>query len=509
MRSAAAQRQHAVGAAPGPEPEPARAMVKVLTCGSVDDGKSTLLGRLLWDTGNVLEDHRGTLLRTAGNGAAPDLSLLLDGLQAEREQGITIDIAWRYIDTPRRRLVFIDSPGHEQYTRNMATGASQADAAMLLVDARHGAKCQTRRHVAICNLMGIGHLILAVNKMDLVGWSAGRFYEIAAEFRELATDLGIAHATAIPVSALGGDNVVYRSPAMPWYKGPKMVDWLEALEPVAQAATAPFRMPVQLVLRAGSDFRGYAGTISSGCMAVGDPVLEPVSGLSARVRRIATMDGDLSRAEAGDAVTLQLDTELDIARGAVLAAPDRPPLVARALEARIVWLSERPLDSKASYLLRAATDLVPVVSLDVARVLDLERLQLKPATSCGANDLADCRIALARSTALDRFKESRGTGAFVLVDAIDGATVAGGVVTAVVEGTSRVRAGAFVLTRAALQRGLCADLGSEPRDQEEFKRRANEVALLLRAAGVSIDLESVWTAGAHPGRIRSIPTAAE
>jgi bifunctional enzyme CysN/CysC len=508
MRSAAAQKQNACRAAPVPEPEPAGAMLKVLTCGSVDDGKSTLLGRLLWDTGRVFEDHRGTILRSADRGATPDLSLLVDGLQAEREQGITIDIAWRYIDTPRRRLVFIDSPGHEQYTRNMATGASQADAAVLLVDARHGAKRQTRRHVAICDLMGIRQLILAVNKMDLVGWSSTRFYEIEAEFRDLVADFGIAHA-AIPVSALGGDNVVCRSPAMPWYNGPTLVDRLEALEPIVQAATAPFRMPVQLVVRAGSDFRGYAGTISSGCVAVGDRVLEPVSSLSARVRRIATMDGDLSHAEAGDAVTLQLDNHLDIARGAVLAAPDRPPPVARAVEARMVWLSERPFDSKAGYLLRAATDLVPVVSLDIAQVLDFERLQPKPAASCGANDIADCRIVLARRTALDRFKESRETGTFVLIDAIDGATVAGGVVTAFVYGTSRVRPGAFVLTRAALEHGLCADLGSEPHDQEEFKRRANEVALLLRAAGVSVDLEGAWTPVEHPGHVLPIPTAAE
>ena len=509
MGSAAAQRRNAVGAAPVPEPQAARAMLKVLTCGSVDDGKSTLLGRLLWDTGKVFEDHRGAIVRAAGHGATPDLSLLVDGLQAEREQGITIDIAWRYIDTPRRRLVFIDSPGHEQYTRNMATGASQADVAVLLVDARHGAKRQTRRHVAICELMGVRQLILAVNKMDLVGWSSARFDEVETEFQDLAADLRLARVTAIPISALGGDNVVRRSPAMPWYTGPTLVDWLEELEPMAQAVTAPFRMPVQLVVRAGSDFRGYAGTISSGCIAAGDRVLEPVSGVSARVRRIATMDGDLPLAQAGDAVTFQLDTDLDIARGTVLAAPDRPPRVARALEARMVWLSDRPFDPRAGYLLRAATDVVPVMSIDIAQVLDVDRLQPRCAASCRANDIADCRIVLARRTVLDPFKQSRETGAFVLVDAIDGATVAGGVVTALVEGTSRVRSGAFVLTRTALERGLCADLGSGPRDQEEFKRRANEVALLLRSAGVAVELESLWAAVEPTGRVRTMPAAAE
>jgi bifunctional enzyme CysN/CysC len=224
MRSAAAIRPNAIGAAPLPASGPVRAMLKVLMCGSVDDGKSTLLGRLLWDTGNVSEDQRAALPGTADPRARSGLNLLVDGLQAEREQGITIDIAWRFLDTPRRRLVFIDSPGHEQYTRNMATGASHADAAVLLVDVRHGAKRQTRRHAAICDLMGLRHLILAVNKMDLVGWSATRFYEIETEFRKLAAELGITDAAAIPVSALGGDNVVRRSPDMPWYRGPTLID---------------------------------------------------------------------------------------------------------------------------------------------------------------------------------------------------------------------------------------------------------------------------------------------
>ena len=508
MRSAAAIRPNAVRAAPLPDSGPARAMLKVLTCGSVDDGKSTLLGRLLWDTGNVSEEQRAAILLTADPRVRPGFSLLVDGLQAEREQGITIDIAWRYMDTARRRLVFIDSPGHEQYTRNMATGASHADAAVLLVDARHGAKRQTRRHAAICDLMGLRHLILAVNKMDLAGWSAARFYEIEAEFRDLAAELGIAHATAIPVSALGGDNVVRRSREMPWYQGPTLVDRLEALEPMA-AATAPFRMPVQLVVRADKDFRGYAGTVSSGSVAVGDRIIEPVSGLSALVRRIASMDGDLPHAQTGDAVTLQLDTELDISRGAVLAAPEQPPEVARALEARMVWLSDRPFDPSASYLLRAATDLVPVVSLDITRVLDFATLRTTPAISCAANDIADAQIVLGRPTALDLFGASRDTGAFVLVDAVDGGTVAGGVVTNIVERPSGVRPCGFVLTRAALERGLCADLGPDPRDREEFRRRANEVALLLRAAGVSVDLESAWTLAENAERVRPIRSAAE
>ena len=315
----------------------------------------------------MTEDQRAAVALAshsrAVNGEKIDFSLLLDGLQAEREQGITIDIAWRYFETADRRFIIIDSPGHEQYTRNMATGASHADIAILLVDARHGAKRQTRRHAAICNLVGIKKIALAVNKMDAVGWSEARYREIERNFLAMAGSFNFAQVMTIPVAALTGDNVAYRSEAMPWYAGPTLLEYLEAVDPVAEPVDAPFRFPVQLVLRASGDFRGYAGTVASGRIKVGDRIVDARSGLGATLRRISTMDGDLPSASRGDAVTLVLDTDLDISRGAVLSEVSRRPVNADVIEARLVWLSETPFDPEAGYLLRTGTDLAPVTSM--------------------------------------------------------------------------------------------------------------------------------------------------
>jgi bifunctional enzyme CysN/CysC len=471
----------------------AGAMVRLLTCGSVDDGKSTLIGRLLWDAAGVTEDQRVAVElashNRAVNGEKIDFSLLLDGLQAEREQGITIDIAWRYFETPGRRFIIIDSPGHEQYTRNMATGASHADIAILLVDARHGAKRQTRRHAAICDLVGIKKVVLAVNKMDAVGWSEARYREIEREFLAMVGSFNFAQVMTVPVAALTGDNVVYRSTAMPWYAGPTLLDYLEAVDPVAEPADAPFRLPVQLVLRASGDFRGYAGTVASGRIKVGDRIVDARSGLGATLRRIATMNGDLPYASKGDAVTLVLDTDLDISRGAVLSETARRPVNADVIEARLVWLSERPFDPEAGYLLRTATDLTPVTSMSVSALVDFETLASTPAHACGVNDIADCRILLGRATALDLFRDLPCTGNFVLVSAIDGATVAGGVITWAQAGAPAVGDNVLVLNRALLARGVCADLGDSPADEAEFNRRAQEVAVLLRSAGVPVLIE--------------------
>jgi bifunctional enzyme CysN/CysC len=469
------------------------AMVRLLTCGSVDDGKSTLIGRLLWDAAGVSEDQRVAVTlashNRAVNGEKIDFSLLLDGLQAEREQGITIDIAWRYFETPGRRFIIIDSPGHEQYTRNMATGASHADIAILLVDARHGAKRQTRRHAAICDLVGIKKVVLAVNKMDAVAWSEERYREIEQDFLAMAGSFDFAQVMTIPVAALTGDNVVYRSAAMPWYAGPTLLDYLEAVDPVAEPADAPFRLPVQLVLRAAGDFRGYAGTVASGRVRVGDRIVDARSGLGATLRRIATMDGDLPSASKGDAVTLVLDTDLDISRGAVLSEVARRPVNADVIEARLVWLSETAFDPEAGYLLRTATDLTPVSSMSVSALVDFETLASTPAHACAVNDIADCRILLGRATALDLFRDLPATGNFVLVSAIDGATVAGGVIAWAQAGAPAVGDNVLVLNRALLARGLCADLGDSPADTAEFNRRAQEVALLLRSVGVPVLVE--------------------
>jgi bifunctional enzyme CysN/CysC len=470
------------------------ALLKLLTCGSVDDGKSTLIGRLLWDAAGVTEDQRAAVTLASHNrpvnGERIDFSLLLDGLQAEREQGITIDIAWRYFETPGRRFIIIDSPGHEQYTRNMATGASHADIAILLVDARHGAKRQTRRHAAICDLVGIKRVVLAVNKMDEVGWSEARYRQIEAEFHAMAGSFSFAETAIIPVAALTGDNVAYRSTTMPWYSGPTLLDYLESVDPETAPVDVPFRMPVQLVLRASGDFRGYAGTVTSGRIGVGQRIIDARTGLGATLRRIATMDGDRSSAVKGDAVTLVLDTELDISRGAVLSEVPLRPINADVIETRLVWLSEKPFDPEAGYLLRTATDLTPVTSMSVSALVDFETLQSQPAHGCGLNDIADCRVLLGRTASIDLFRDLPLTGNFVLVSAIDGATVAGGVITWAQAGAPTVGDNVFVIDRALLARGLCADLGDSPQDQAEFSRRAQELAVLMRSAGVTVLVET-------------------
>jgi bifunctional enzyme CysN/CysC len=468
------------------------ALLKLLTCGSVDDGKSTLIGRLLWDSAAVAEDQRRAVMHASQsrlvNGEKIDFSLLLDGLQAEREQGITIDIAWRYFETANRRFIIIDAPGHEQYTRNMATGASHADVAILLIDARHGVKRQTRRHAAICNLVGIKKIVLAVNKMDLVGWSEKRFREIEAEFLAMAASFNFAQVGAIPVAALTGDNVARQSSIMEWYRGPTLLNFLGSVEAADEVADAPFRMPVQLVLRA-ADFRGYGGTVSSGAVRPGDRIIDARSGLSASVRRISTMDGDLAVARTGDAVAIELDADLDISRGAVLSEVSRHPVNADVVEARLVWMAETPFDPEAGYLLRTATDLTPVTSMSISALVDFETLASSPAHACGTNDIADCRIILGRPAALDLFADLPATGNFVLVNALDGATVAGGVITWAQAGASSAGENVFVLTREILVRGVCSDLGDGPADRAEFHRRAQEVAILMRSVGIPVLVE--------------------
>lgn len=482
---------------PGHKPDATAlaASLNVLTCGSVDDGKSTLIGRLLWDTDGLHADQRATLERSPKTAAGtPDFSLLVDGLAAEREQGITIDIAWRYLDTPQRRLVIIDSPGHEQYTRNMATGASHADVAILLVDARSGVKEQTRRHAAILDLMGVRKVVLAVNKMDLVGWSQARFDEIRSAFDDLAMRFGFEDAVSIPVSAVFGDNIARRSTATPWYKGRPLLDVLGRTAARSAVPSAQFRFPVQLIVRAGQDFRGLAGTITSGSIAAGDEVVEPVSGRRGKIRRIVTMGRDLEVARVGQAVVLELDVDLDISRGAVLVKGDSAPAITRELDVKLVWLSDEPFARDRGYLLRTATDLIPISGLDIRAHLNLAQLVEQPASGCAANDIAIGRIELGRSAAVDRYADHPATGSFVLVDPISGTTVAGGVVVAAKNGRAAASKGnVFRLTRDLLVRGIGADLPvTDARADEELRRRANEVAILMREAGVAVVMEDAW-----------------
>lgn len=471
--------------------------VRILTCGSVDDGKSTLIGRLLWDATDLYDDQRAMIENSrssAGDGTHPDFSQLVDGLAAEREQGITIDIAWRYFEAGDRRYIVIDSPGHEQYTRNMASGASHADVAIMLVDARHGIKEQTRRHAAILDLMGLKRVILAVNKMDLVDWSQDVFAKIEKDFSDIARSFSFEAAVAIPVAAVTGDNVAHASKKMPWYSGQPLLSHLEAQTESVETPDRPFRMPVQMVLREGQDFRGLAGTVTAGRIQVGEKVADAVSGRSAHVKRIVTYDGDLQHASKGQAIVIELDEDVDVSRGAVLSSLRDKPLSVTKLEGRLVWMGEKPYSAQSQYLLRTATDLVPIDWLQIKTLLDLSTLEPRDKSECEANDIADVNITLGRATALDAFKNLSSTGSFMIVDAVTGASVAGGVALTVsdhggVEGIEPLTIRGehnFVVTREALEAGLCADLSgkSDEASQKEFKRRASEAVKLLRAAGV-------------------------
>ncbi len=464
----------------------------LLTCGSVDDGKSTLIGRLLWDASDLYEDQRENV-RKSGRKAAgtdlPDFSMLLDGLVAEREQGITIDIAWKYFDTANRRFVIIDSPGHEQYTRNMASGASHADVAIVLVDARSGVKKQTKRHTAILDLVGVKHVVLAVNKMDLVGWSEDAFRKIEVDFRDLCSKFNFGNAAAVPLSAVFGDNVSTPSNNMPWYTGPTLIQHLEKTPTRASEAGSVFRFPVQTVIRDGQDFRGLAGTVTSGSVKVGDTVVDALTGARGNVTRIATMGGDLPEASTGQAIALQLDVDIDVSRGAVLSAPQSRPVAAKTIEARIVWLSEEDFSLTAGYLLRTSTDLVPISDIEIKSLLDLETMASRPARACTANDIAIAKISLGRAAAVDVFTETPETGTLLLVDSVTGATIAGGVATSVSAQSEEQIEGHFLLKRETLANGLNRDLSMSSKDREEFMRRANEVAIILRAAGVAVAIE--------------------
>ena len=417
------------GAAPEPD-APARDLLRVLTCGSVDDGKSTLLGRLLYEAGavpdDVLEQVRRDSLR-AGK-SEPDWSLLVDGLEAEREQGITIDVAYRFFSTPRRAFIVADTPGHEQYTRNMATGASTAELAVLLVDARKGLLPQTRRHAAIAGLLGVRRVVLAVNKMDLVGWDPAVFRAVADAFAPVAGALGL-HVTAIPVSARTGGGLARAAPEAPWFDGPTLLSALEEAPPGgAEAEDGPFRLPVQYVNRPNLDFRGFAGTVASGRVRPGDPVVVSASGRAATVARVLGLDGEVDEARAGEAVTLTLHDEVDVARGDLLAAPRDRPVVARDFTARVVWMAEEALTPGRSHLLKLGGAVTPVRVTRVRSRLDVASLAEAPASALELNEIGRCELLAAEPLAFDPYAQNRRTGGFILLDRRTGATLGAGLI---------------------------------------------------------------------------------
>ncbi len=410
-----------------------KGLLRFLTCGSVDDGKSTLIGRLLYESELVFEDQLAALeadsRRVGTQGGELDLALLLDGLAAEREQGITIDVAYRYFASERRKFIVADTPGHEQYTRNMVTGASTADCAVLLVDARKGVLTQTRRHTYIVSLLGIRHVALVVNKLDLTNYSEPGFREIAAEYRSFASspEIGLEDATCIPVSALRGDNVIKRSGRTPWYEGPTLLEYLETVEvDEDRVQTGPFRLPVQWVNRPSLDFRGFSGTIASGRVSPGQRVRVSPSGLESRVSRIVTHDGELQGAVAGQSVTLVLSDEIDVSRGDIISGVRSPPRIGDQFEAVVVWMAEEPMLRGRSYLLRAGTATATATIAPLKYKVHVDSLEHLAAEQLELNEIGVCELELDRPIAFDPYVENRDMGGFVLIDRLTNATVGAG-----------------------------------------------------------------------------------
>ncbi|MDL2403658.1 sulfate adenylyltransferase subunit CysN [Rhizobium mayense] len=511
-------------------------LLRLVTCGSVDDGKSTLIGRLLYDTKLVFDDQLAALQsdshRHGTAGEELDFALLVDGLEAEREQGITIDVAYRFFSTPRRRFIIADAPGHEQYTRNMATAASTADVAILLVDARHGILRQTKRHSFIAALLGVRHVVLAVNKIDLVGYSREVFEKIVAEYRKFAVRLGFS-VMSIPISARFGDNITGAPFLLPWYHGPALLEYLEGLSLDNEEAAQPFRFPVQYVSRPNSDFRGFSGTIASGMISPGDEVVVAKSGRKAHIKRIVTYDGDLERATEGQAVTIVLDDEIEISRGNVLAAPSARPEVADQFSAHIVWFSDSTLIPGRNYILRTETDQVMATITDLKYRLDVDSFAQEAAKSLELNGVGICNISTQEPIVFDPYKSNRAMGSFVLIDRLTNATVGAGMIDFALRRASNVHWQALDIDKAQralrkeqkpavlwftglsgsgkstianlvekrlsslgmhtytldgdnVRHGLNRDLGFTEEDRVENIRRVGEVAKLMTDAGLVV-----------------------
>jgi bifunctional enzyme CysN/CysC len=408
-------------------------LLRFITCGSVDDGKSTLIGRLLHDSKLIFEDQLTALAKDSARhgttGEDLDFALLVDGLEAEREQGITIDVAYRFFSTAKRSFIVADTPGHEQFTRNMATGASGADLAVILIDARKGVLVQTRRHSLICSLLGIRHVLVAVNKIDLVDFAQDTFDKIVADYSGFAAELGFSSVAAIPISARFGDNVTSPSQHTPWYRCPTLLQYLETIDIARDILEKPFRFPVQWVNRPNQDFRGYAGTVASGQIKVGEAVVEAASGRTSTIASIVTYDGEVPSAESGDAVTLTLADELDIVRGDVLVSPKARPEVSDQFAAQVIWMSDEPLVPGRSYLSRIGTKSTPLTITAIKYKLDVNTRKHLAAATLELNDIAVCNLSTGFPVAFDPYDQNRRTGAFIIIDRFTNHTVGAGMIT--------------------------------------------------------------------------------
>ncbi len=515
-----------------------KTLVRFVMCGSVDDGKSTLIGRLLYESQALFADQLAALetdSKTLGTqGDELDLALILDGLAAEREQGITIDVAYRHFSSQGRHFIVADAPGHEQYTRNMVTGASTADCAVILIDARKGVLTQTRRHSYLVSLLGIRDVALAVNKMDLVDYSSERFDVIVEEYRAFASQVGLERVTCIPVSALKGDYVLVPSSSMPWYDGPTLMGYLDSVEVDQQRMqAAPFRFPVQWANRPNLDFRGYAGTIAGGVVRAGDRVVVAPSGRETVVQRIVTYDGDLELAVAGQSVTLTLADELDVSRGDVIAHVDAPPGVADQFEATVVWMADQPMLPGRSYVMRIGSKTVTATIAPLKYKLNVSTLEHLAATKLELNEIGVVDLECSQPIAFDAYRENRDTGGFILIDRITGDTVGAGLLHFALRRSANVRWQAVSVDKAAratslhqrpvalwltglsgagkstianlieselhrrghhtylldgdnVRHGLNADLGFTSADRVENIRRVAEVARLMVDAGLIV-----------------------
>jgi bifunctional enzyme CysN/CysC len=513
-----------------------RDLLRFITCGSVDDGKSTLIGRLLHDSKLILEDQLAALAKDSERHGTVeddiDFALLVDGLEAEREQGITIDVAYRFFTTPRRSFIVADTPGHEQYTRNMATGASNADLAVILVDARKGVLVQTRRHSLICSLLGIRHVVVAVNKMDLVGYQQATFERIVGDYTTFASRFGFASIVPIPISARLGDNVA-RSGDTPWYHGPMLLDYLESVDVESEAAGKPFRFPVQWVNRPNLDFRGYAGTVASGTIAAGDPVVVASSGQQTRIDQLLTYEGAQASARSGDAITITLTDDVDVARGDILVSPASRPDFSDQFAAHVIWMSEQPLVPGRSYLCRIGTRTTAITVTGIKYRIDVNSGEHLATHTLGLNDIGVCNLATGIPVAFDPYLQNRKTGSFIIIDRFTNRTAGAGMIdfglrrgtnlhwqpllvgkaeraelkrqrAAIVWFTGLSGAGKSTIANLVEQKlhamghhtmmldgdnvrhGLNRDLGFTEADRVENIRRSGEVAKLMTEAGLVV-----------------------